>query len=173
MFLTKGFLATILLVVVFVSISLALPYDDDPSSLAAEPDEGNKRVGRILLPANFAVKKKKFTIGKLGVTTFFGAWRNCIAEGKGLATIDTREEQQYLEAMLESTDAFYWIAATNLGNPRFSLTWITTDLPVRTTPFDLRLTGPTCIALKYNGLWTKNNCFSTTTFYPYLCEAYY
>ncbi|XP_049296172.1 protein A16-like [Anopheles funestus] len=188
MFLTKGNFAVVLLLVVFLCLSLALPRVDDN---VLKPDEAkdeasdnvpiddetelNDRVGRFLLPADFAVRKKKFTIGTRGTASFFRSWRNCIEDGKGFATIESEEEQTFLTHMLKSigSNTRYWIGATNVGNSAKNLTWITTDLPVQTAPDSLRLTGPTCIALTQSGSWRKNNCFSSSSVYPYLCEEYY
>uniref|UniRef100_A0A182NNG9 C-type lectin domain-containing protein n=1 Tax=Anopheles dirus TaxID=7168 RepID=A0A182NNG9_9DIPT len=155
---TREILAVVL-VAAFVSLTLALPKDERS---AQKPEEtvvmhldtqqdavvkSKSPEGRFLEPAFFGVKKKKFTIGKYGVATFFRAWRNCIDEGKSLATIETEEEQRRIEAMIADHDTNYWIAATNLGAEDFALTWITTDLAVETTPSGLELTGPSCISM--------------------------
>uniref|UniRef100_A0A182WCR2 C-type lectin domain-containing protein n=1 Tax=Anopheles minimus TaxID=112268 RepID=A0A182WCR2_9DIPT len=186
MFFTNGTFAVVLMVV-FVSLSLALPRVDDtvpkaPEGTAEHPStrndgqtEQNGRAGRFLLPADFAVRQKKFTIGEHGASSFFRAWRNCIAEGKGLATIESEAEQEFLESMLKTLppDSYYWIAATNLGNPNHDLTWLTTDLPVLTKPGYLNLNGPTCITLRQSGSWVKKNCFLPANVFPYICEEYY
>uniref|UniRef100_A0A182PNX6 C-type lectin domain-containing protein n=1 Tax=Anopheles epiroticus TaxID=199890 RepID=A0A182PNX6_9DIPT len=137
--------AVLLLLTVYSGAALALPKIEDnlpqvkenpvPASSALKDDQVKTMVPqpRYLLPANFGVKIKKFSIGTLGVGSFFRAWRNCIQEGKGLATIESKQEQEYLESMLESISAGtrYWIGATNLGSSsKRKLTWITTDLPV-------------------------------------------
>ncbi|XP_035912475.1 protein A16-like [Anopheles stephensi] len=187
MFVTKETLAVVLLLATCISFSLALPTADDSlpkpedsvaklnTPIGGAEDKPIERAGRILLPTDFAVKKKKYTIGTRGVGSFFRAWRNCIAEGKGLATIESEEEQKFLEAMLDaiSPNTRYWIGATNLGASNFQLTWITTDLPVQTAPESLILNKPTCISLSSSGTWHKNNCFSTVTSKPYICEEYY
>ncbi|XP_050075726.1 protein A16-like [Anopheles maculipalpis] len=187
MFPAKENLALVLLLATFVTLSLALPTANDkllnPKGSVAKlntPIDGAEirpieRAGRILLPTDFAVKKKKYSIGMQGVGTFFNAWRNCISEGKGLATIESEEEQKFLESMLDSISpqTRYWIGATNLGATDFSLTWITTDLPVETTPFFLDLTAPTCISLDSSGTWYKNDCYSPQSTLPYICEEYY
>uniref|UniRef100_A0A182SFH4 C-type lectin domain-containing protein n=1 Tax=Anopheles maculatus TaxID=74869 RepID=A0A182SFH4_9DIPT len=187
MLLTKESFAVVLLLACCVSFSLALPTADDnllkPAGTVAKlstPNDGAavkliERAGRILLPTDFAVKKKKYTIGARGVASFFRAWRNCIAEGKGLATIESEKEQKFLEAMLESISPHtrYWIGATNLGAADNKLTWITTDLPVETVPDSLSLTSSNCISLSSSGNWRKHNCYSSDNPKPYICEEYY
>uniref|UniRef100_A0A182K7R2 C-type lectin domain-containing protein n=1 Tax=Anopheles christyi TaxID=43041 RepID=A0A182K7R2_9DIPT len=190
MILTKGNAAVVLLWIVCISASVALPTVDEenllqseekpvPASSKPKADEVKAIVpqGRYLLPADFAVKHKKFSIGTQGVGSFFRAWRNCIDEGKALATIESEREQKFLESMLEATSSGtnYWIAATNVGSliPN-KLTWITIDLPVKTKPSYLNVGAPSsCIALSSTGAWTSKNCFNALNVFPYICEEYF
>ncbi|XP_052898743.1 protein A16-like [Anopheles moucheti] len=179
MFLAQRNVAVVLLAI-FVSLSLALQRVDDTVPKSKELGQQRKlivdRKGRFLLPADFAVKKKRYSVGTRGVGTFFRAWRNCIEEGKSLATIESVEEQAFLESMLQSISARtrYWIAATNLGAADSnSLTWITTDLPVQTLPFDTTIEADSCYTLSPNGTWKLDGCDSSGKARPYLCEEYY
>ncbi|XP_053665694.1 protein A16-like [Anopheles marshallii] len=187
MFLAHGNLAVVLLAL-FVSLSLALQRVDDAVPKPREPGQqrsligsvrplaGISRTGRFLLPADFAVKQKKYSIGTRGVGTFFRAWRNCIEEGKGLATIESAEEQAFLESMLQSISSKtrYWIGATNLGAvDNTTLTWITTDLPVQTAPDSIDLTADGCYTLSPSGYWKRHSCDGSEKAHPYLCEEYY
>ncbi|XP_040176153.1 protein A16 [Anopheles arabiensis] len=185
--------AAVLLLIVCIGASVGLPTVDEENVVQAEQlpilptadsskptDDTVKAIApqpRYLLPADFAVKNKKFTIGTLGVGSFFRAWRNCIDEGKGLATIESEKEQKYLESLLKasSTGSNYWIGATNIGASNTNkLTWITTDLPVQTKPPFLNVVAKsTCIALSPTGSWTLRNCLNPLNIFPYICEEYF
>ncbi|KFB41553.1 AGAP004810-PA-like protein [Anopheles sinensis] len=128
---------------------------------------------RFLEPANYGVRKKKFTIGTGGVGTFFRAWRNCIDEDKSLATTDSEEEQHAIERLVARQDTEYWIAATNLGSGTPELTWITTDLVVKTTPRNFNQVPDTCVSVDPDGIWKNNDCFNISIVLPYICEEYF
>ncbi|XP_052898742.1 protein A16-like [Anopheles moucheti] len=180
MFLAQRNVAVVLLAI-FVSLSLALQRVDDTVPKSKELGQQTKlivdRKGRFLLPADFAVKKKRYSVGTRGVGTFFRAWRNCIEEGKSLATIESAEEQAFLESMLQAISARtrYWIAATNLGAADPNMyTWITTDLPVQTAPDPEPEPEPdSCYTLSPSGNWKMHGCDSSEKTRPYLCEEYY
>uniref|UniRef100_A0A182JMS1 C-type lectin domain-containing protein n=1 Tax=Anopheles atroparvus TaxID=41427 RepID=A0A182JMS1_ANOAO len=127
--------------------------------------------GRFLEPAFFGVRKKKFTIGTGGIGTFFRVWRNCIDEGKSLATIESDEEQRAIERLVAHQETTYWIAATNLGSSTPALTWITIDLPVKTTPLTFSPGMDTCVSVDPLGAWINNDCLEEEL--PYLCEEYF
>uniref|UniRef100_A0A182QLT8 C-type lectin domain-containing protein n=1 Tax=Anopheles farauti TaxID=69004 RepID=A0A182QLT8_9DIPT len=181
---SKGVLA-VLLLAVYVNLTLAVPADgkslrEQEESVVEQLDLKDTAVkskgrpqGRFLEPAFFGVKKKKFTIGQYGVGTFFRAWRNCIDEGKSLATIESEQDQHKIDAMIAGTETDYWIGATNLGAPDYTLTWLTTDLAVEMAPSDLALDDTACISLGPSGEWKPNACFDSEIVFPYICEAHY
>ncbi|XP_058124269.1 protein A16-like [Anopheles ziemanni] len=180
MFIKNGSVLAVVLMLACIGLALAINVVREEQAVHVKETVSNAAPqARFLEPANYGVRKKKFTIGTGGIGTFFRAWRNCIDEDKSLATTDSEEEQRAIERLVGKCygkffdNSEYWIAATNIGSPVPELTWITTDLIVKTAPSYFEQIEATCISVDPDGVWKNNDCYNTSIVLPYLCEEYF
>ncbi|XP_055591296.1 C-type lectin mannose-binding isoform-like [Uranotaenia lowii] len=116
-----------------------------------------------------------------GPATFFEAWQQCRDFGLRLATVQSKPDSVELAEVIETSgikpfNGAWWIAATDLGNPSFNYTWISTNKVVGYTDFadhqpDNNENNENCLEVgRYGGVkWNDGPCTKKISF---ICERF-